>query len=86
MTPKQYGMTRKSHRPQPPKKGTPYYGLKPGYQFNPVIKFPRNAKCPLCNSGKKFKKCCLPHQPPALNKWGLWNVRRKLRAQVGVYE
>ena len=33
-------------------------GLKPGYAWNPLKKFPRNVKC-FCGSGKKFKNCCL---------------------------
>ena len=24
----------------------------------PIKKIPRNAKCPLCDSGKKYKHCC----------------------------
>lgn len=30
--------------------------------WNPVKRYPRNAPC-VCNSGKKYKKCCEPHQP-----------------------
>ncbi len=33
--------------------------LKPGYSWNPLKKFPRNAFCP-CGSKVKFKKCCKP--------------------------
>lgn len=32
--------------------------LKEGYAHNPLLKFPRNAKC-FCGSGLKFKKCHL---------------------------
>lgn len=45
---------------------------KPGYipttgnEFNPYMKFPRNETC-YCGSGLKFKKCCLPEEPMAIN-------------------
>lgn len=28
-----------------------------GSTWNPMAKYPRNAQC-ICDSGKKFKKCC----------------------------
>lgn len=37
--------------------------------WNPVKRYPRNAPC-VCGSGKKFKKCCEPHQPVAINNEG----------------
>jgi hypothetical protein len=33
------------------------YRLPPGTSWNPLVGFPRNAKC-FCDSGKKFKVCC----------------------------
>jgi hypothetical protein len=30
--------------------------------WNPIQDLPRNKPC-FCDSGKKFKKCCLPLQP-----------------------
>ncbi len=35
-------------------------GYKPlnGFQWNPLLKYPRNQAC-YCHSGKKYKKCCL---------------------------
>jgi uncharacterized protein YecA (UPF0149 family) len=30
--------------------------------WNPIQDLPRNKPC-FCDSGKKFKKCCLPNQP-----------------------
>lgn len=30
-----------------------------GKEYNPLLKFPRNAPCP-CESGRKHKYCCLP--------------------------
>jgi len=42
------------------------YKLKPGFVWNPMLKTPRNAKCP-CGSGKKFKKCHMPGMPRALS-------------------
>jgi hypothetical protein len=35
---------------------------KPGWTQNPLLTLPRNGPCP-CESGRKFKKCCLPDQP-----------------------
>jgi hypothetical protein len=35
------------------------YALKPGFHWNPLKKLPRNGPC-ICQSGKKYKKCCLP--------------------------
>lgn len=32
---------------------------KPGCVWNPLLEYPRNARC-VCGSGKKFKSCCLP--------------------------
>jgi hypothetical protein len=34
--------------------------LKKGFQWNPILRYPRNALC-WCGSGKKSKKCCLPN-------------------------
>lgn len=36
-----------------------------GCAWNPVQKYPRNEKCP-CNSGKKFKKCCMEKIAPCI--------------------
>jgi len=41
---------RKTGIPKAPKKGL---------EWNPMLKYPRNDRCP-CKSGKKFKKCCFP--------------------------
>jgi hypothetical protein len=30
--------------------------------WNPMLNYPRNAEC-FCDSGKKFKKCCLKDLP-----------------------
>lgn len=42
-------------------------GLKEGYEWNPLRKYPPNMKC-FCESGKKAKACCLPHVPLAVPK------------------
>jgi len=34
------------------------YVPKPGFTHNPMCKIPRNDPCP-CQSGKKYKKCCM---------------------------
>ena len=34
------------------------YKPKTGYTYNPMCKIPRNDPCP-CQSGKKYKKCCM---------------------------
>lgn len=58
---------------------------KPGYAYNPLVKIPRNNPCP-CQSGKKFKRCCLEMVPKivsaedaqkfsALMKYGVGNIR-----------
>lgn len=39
----------------------------PGYVWNPLLKYPRNNQCP-CLSGLKFKRCCLPNLPQAVNE------------------
>lgn len=39
--------------------------LPKGFVWNPLIKFPRNAKCP-CGNGKKYKKCHLLNMPRML--------------------
>jgi len=39
--------------------------LSQGYVWNPLLKFPRNLKCP-CESGKKFKHCHLSGIPPVI--------------------
>lgn len=36
-----------------------------GFQYNPLLSYPRNAPCP-CKSGKKFKKCHLPVMPAVI--------------------
>lgn len=33
--------------------------IDPATEPNPLLKYPRNAKC-FCGSGKKSKVCCLP--------------------------
>ena len=38
------------------------YQLKPGWVWNPLLRFPRNSLC-FCGSGIKSKKCCLPKVP-----------------------
>lgn len=52
--------------PQPPpplgKSHRVCWMLKPGYAHNPCLKIPRNSKCK-CDSGYKFKDCCLPRLP-----------------------
>lgn len=35
--------------------------------FNPLMKIPRNMKCP-CGSGHKFKYCCLEITDPYIKK------------------
>lgn len=32
---------------------------KPGFVYNPLLKYPRNERC-YCGSGVKAKMCCLP--------------------------
>lgn len=41
------------------------YTPKPGYRWNPMLNYPRNAGCP-CGSGKKFKKCHIGQVPPVI--------------------
>lgn len=41
------------------------YVPRPGFIRNPLLRFPRNKKCP-CNSGKKFKHCHLNVLPYAI--------------------
>lgn len=38
--------------------------LKPkaGMTYNPLLRLPRNSRCP-CQGGKKLKNCCLPNLP-----------------------
>lgn len=43
------------------------YVTKPGFVWNPLLKYPRNELCP-CGSGKKFKKCHLDQLPQAIPK------------------
>jgi hypothetical protein len=38
-----------------------------GYEWNPLLAFPRNNKC-FCGSKIKAKKCCLPKLPRAIGK------------------
>ena len=51
----------------PRPKREPKYYMAPlkGYEWNPLLKLPRNSKCP-CKSGKKFKACCLQTLPKAI--------------------
>lgn len=35
-----------------------YYYPPPGYAWNPLKQYPRNANC-FCGSGRKFKTCCV---------------------------
>jgi hypothetical protein len=39
----------------------------PGFTHNPLLKLPRNRKCP-CLSGKKFKACHLPLLPRVVSQ------------------
>lgn len=41
------------------------YILKEGHAWNPLLKIPRNMKCP-CGSDKKYKLCHLPTMPRAV--------------------
>ena len=41
--------------------------LKPGFVWNPLLKLPRNMRCP-CGSGKKLKACHLDKFPRAIKK------------------
>jgi len=54
--------------------------LKNGAIWNPVRKWPRNALCP-CESGVKFKKCCLEKIPLAINKKELDNAIKAAKKQ-----
>lgn len=38
-----------------------------GAAWNPYLKYPRNKQC-YCNSGKKYKKCCISTEPLAVPK------------------
>ena len=40
---------------------------KAGYISNPMLSYDRNLPCP-CDSGKKFKKCCLRDLAPYVSK------------------
>lgn len=42
-----------------------YRKPKKGFDWNPLMKLERNSPC-ICDSGKKYKKCCLPHMPAIL--------------------
>jgi hypothetical protein len=39
----------------------------PGFEMNPFRKYPRNMTC-YCESGKKYKNCCLLIEPLAIPK------------------
>lgn len=43
------------------------YVTKPGFVWNPLLRYPRNEPCP-CGSGMKFKKCHLDQLPQAIPK------------------
>jgi len=51
--------------------------LKPGFVWNPLRNWPRNAKC-FCESGKKFKRCCALTIPIAVDE----ETAKKLRKAV----
>ena len=38
-----------------------------GFAWNPYVKYPRNELC-YCQSGKKYKKCCLLTEPMIIPK------------------
>lgn len=48
--------------PRPSKGARVFMAPRPGFKYNPLLKFPRNNPCP-CKSGKKFKVCCLSTLP-----------------------
>lgn len=52
----------------------------PGFEMNPFKKYPRNSPC-YCESGKKFKNCCLNSEPMAIPK-GEAETARTLIAQL----
>ena len=44
-----------------------HYIPKDDLVWNPMRNLPRNSQC-LCNSGRKFKVCCLNNLPNAVTK------------------
>lgn len=57
-----------------------------GSAWNPLQKYPRNEPC-YCGSGKKFKKCCLPFEPLAIDQAVVESARphvQVIRASRGV--
>lgn len=46
-------------------KKAPLYAPMKGYEWNKMRSLPRNGPC-ICDSGKKFKKCCLDKLPPVV--------------------
>lgn len=53
---------RKDRKPKYRRRG---YRLRPGFDWNPLIGYPRNKGC-WCGSGDKAKRCCMPHIARAL--------------------
>lgn len=46
------------------------YRPQKGFEWNPLLKLPRNMACP-CGSKKKFKTCCLPAMLKTVETAGL---------------
>lgn len=47
------------------------------HTWNPLLKIPRNSPCP-CQSGRKFKTCCLTKLPTSVTK----EVALKFKTQM----
>ncbi len=57
--------TRIIPTPKPPKETGAYVPIK-GTEWNPMLNLPRNGTC-YCGSKRKFKVCCLPKEPLAID-------------------
>ncbi len=67
--------------PPAPKGGRMAWALKPGYAWNPLLKYPRNDECP-CGSGTKFKNCHLNKMPRAIPVAAAADYVKALRMDV----
>lgn len=56
-----------------------------GYVWNPLLKFPRNEPC-FCNSGKKFKRCCLNKMAKTVSARDSVEILKSMRAHLKAKE
>lgn len=59
--------------------GRTYIAPIPGFTWNPLLKYPRNNKCP-CLSGKKFKTCCLGLLPRVVSLAAAQDYQKQMEA------